>query len=225
MVTLKNVSKIYDMGESRVYALDDVSLQIEKGKFLSVVGKSGSGKSTLLHMIGGLDEPSAGQVIVNGVDITGLNERRLSAFRRQNIGFVFQFFNLIPELSARDNVVLAQQLSGKKFDGEYYEKLMDMLGISDREGHLPGQLSGGEQQRVAIARALITRPELLLLDEPTGNLDDESTEAVMDMLCRLNRELNQTVVMVTHDAESAHLAHRTVTLRSGRFVSDVMNNG
>ncbi len=220
MLVLKGLTKIYEMGANKVFAVDNISLSVEKGTFLSVVGKSGSGKSTLLHLIGGLDESDCGQIIVNGVDISKMSERKLSVFRRKNIGFVFQFFNLIPELSAKDNILFATQLSGNFFDEEYYNKLISILGLYERQEHLPEQLSGGEKQRVAIARALITKPKLLLLDEPTGNLDSESSEIVMSMLLTLKKQLKQTVVMVTHDMESASKADRMITLKNGKILSD-----
>ena len=189
---------------------------------VAITGKSGSGKSTLLHLIGGLDSASAGSVIyeINGreTDITYLNESMLSSFRRKNIGFVFQFFNLIEELTAKDNIIIATQIAGIPFDDGYYRELVEILGISDRMTHLPAELSGGEQQRVAIARALITKPAYLLLDEPTGNLDSESSDAVINMIIDLKSKLKNTVLIVTHDNDIAKRADSIITLRSGSLV-------
>lgn len=219
MLRLYNVKKSFDMGENKVVAVNNVSLEIKKASFVSVVGKSGSGKSTLLHLIGGLDAPDSGDIYIDSTNISNMKEKKLADFRRKNIGFVFQFFNLIPELSAKDNILISQQLSGVSLDTNYYNKIVDILGMKHRESHLPSQLSGGEKQRIAIARALITKPKLLLLDEPTGNLDTESSNIVLSMLIDLKNELNQTVIMVTHDLENAERSDSIITLKNGRIVS------
>lgn len=223
MLVLNNVVKTFETGMTNVSAVNNVSLHIKKSEFVSIMGKSGSGKSTLLHLIGGLDSPDSGNIIVDSVNITNMKEKELSNFRKKNIGFVFQFFNLIPELSAMDNILLAQQLSGVTYDKEYYNKLITLLGLSKRQSHLPSQLSGGEKQRVAIARALITKPKLLLLDEPTGNLDTESASMVLSMLIELKKEINQTVLMVTHDLECAEKADSIIILKNGKVVENTQS--
>lgn len=224
MLSVMHLSKRFETGHCIVKAVDDISFEIKKGRFVSIVGKSGSGKSTLLHLIGGLDVPSNGSVFIDGTDLTHIREKKLNDFRRKKIGFVFQFFNLIPELNVHDNIKIAQQLSGTEFDREYYNRIIDILGLTNRVQHLPGQISGGERQRVAIARALVTKPKLLLLDEPTGNLDQESSDIVVNMMCDLKNEIGQTILMVTHDMESAHKSDEIITLRSGSLVSHIVND-
>ncbi|HZK22215.1 MAG TPA: ABC transporter ATP-binding protein [Oscillospiraceae bacterium] len=224
MVVLDCVSKIYDMGANKVHALDRVSCRFEDGLMTAVCGKSGSGKSTLLHITGGLDCVSEGHIYINNVDITKLNGKALSAFRRQNIGFVFQFFNLVPELTVAENIRFAQQICKVQRNDSYFEELVCTMEIKDRLNHLPGQLSGGEKQRVAIARALISKPSLLLLDEPTGNLDTQSSEIVYDMLQILRKRFNQTIIVVTHDDELANKSDRIITLKNGKIVSGGQEN-
>jgi putative ABC transport system ATP-binding protein len=215
IVRTKELKKIYGTGESAVAALDGVDLSVEEGAFTAVVGKSGSGKSTLLHLIGGLDAPSSGEVYIGEENITSMPEKKLSVFRRKNIGFVFQFFNLIPELNARENILFPLMLDKAEPDKAYFNDLISLLGIEDRLSHLPEQLSGGEKQRVAIARAMILKPKLVLLDEPTGNLDEESGRAVMDMLLSVRGRFKQSMVVVTHDRDVAARADAVVTIKDG----------
>ncbi|MBQ6905493.1 MAG: ABC transporter ATP-binding protein [Clostridia bacterium] len=215
MLNVINITKTYHSGDIDIVALNNVSFDVADGEMVSVIGKSGSGKTTLLNIIGGLMKPDVGNVIVDGIDITRLTDRKLSVFRRENIGIVFQFFNLVQELNAKENVLLASQLSRKSFDEAYYEQLMSILGLSKRHMHLPSQLSGGERQRVALARALITKPKLLLLDEPTGNLDSESAKTVMDMVKRICFEFGTMVITVTHDGDVANYSRRIIMLKNG----------
>lgn len=215
MLNVINITKTYHSGDIDIVALNNVSFDVADGEMVSVIGKSGSGKTTLLNIIGGLMKPDVGNVIVDGIDITRLTDRKLSVFRRENIGIVFQFFNLVQELNAKENVLLASQLSRKSFDEAYYEQLMSILGLSKRHRHLPSQLSGGERQRVALARALITKPKLLLLDEPTGNLDSESAKTVMDMVKRICFEFGTMVITVTHDGDVANYSRRIIMLKNG----------
>lgn len=219
MVILDRVSKIFTVDSNEIYAISDVSYRFEDGLMTAICGKSGSGKSTLLHLIGGLDNVSKGHIFIDDTDITKLKEKEFSAFRRQHIGFVFQFFNLVPELTVEENIRFAQQICKAKRDDDYFRELTDALELNDRLNHLPGQLSGGQKQRVAIARALISKPTLLLLDEPTGNLDTESSEAVYSMLRTLRARFKQSIIVVTHDAELADKSDEIITLRNGQIVS------
>lgn len=214
-----HLSKEYRLGETVVNALKDVDIVIESDSFTAVIGKSGSGKSTLLHLMGGLDQPTSGQVLLFGTDISTMKEKELSAFRRKQIGFVFQFFNLVPELTVKENIQFPAILDRHKVASPYYEKLIHALHLESRQNHFPNQLSGGEQQRVAIARALINQPKILLLDEPTGNLDEETSNSVLSILKGLQREFGKTMVMVTHDREIAATADRVIALRDGVPVS------
>lgn len=220
MLEITNLSKTYSTENIQIHAVNGVSLSVERGLFLSIIGKSGSGKTTLLNLIGGLDEATSGSICIDGIDITHMSEPKLAEFRRKNIGYVFQFFHLIPELTAQDNILLAQQLSGSKPDAHYYQMMLELLGIDKRMTHMPGELSGGERQRVAIARALISKPKLLLLDEPTGNLDSESADSVIQMIRKIKEELHQTVILVTHDNEYASTADRVITLKDGKIIGD-----
>lgn len=210
-----HLNKEYHLGETVVHALRDFEITIEPNTFTAIVGKSGSGKSTLLHLLGGLDRPTSGQVFLLGTEISAMKEEKRSIFRRKHIGFVFQFFNLIPELTVKENIQFPAILDRRRLDGAYYEKLIASLQLENRQAHFPNQLSGGEQQRVAIARALINQPEILLLDEPTGNLDEETTAAVLSTLKGLQQEFCKTLVMVTHDKEIAAAAGRIITMRDG----------
>lgn len=199
LVKTENLSKIYGKGESQVNALKNVSFSLEKGEFAAVVGESGSGKSTLLNCIGGLDTPSSGKVWLNGEDLFALSEQKRTIFRRRNIGFIFQSFHLIPELNVEQNIIFPLLLDYKKPDRDQLEELLEILKLKDRRSHLPGQLSGGQQQRVAIGRALITRPVLILADEPTGNLDSQNSRDVMDLLHQASECYGQTILMITHN--------------------------
>lgn len=216
IIRLKNVTKTYGEGEAQVHALDHVNLTVEKGEVVSVVGASGSGKSTLLNVIGGVDTPTEGSVLVEDRDISGLNDEELSVFRRRKIGFVFQAYHLIPMLTVEENVAMPVLLDHRKPDKAYVDSLLEMLGIADRRRHLPGQLSGGQQQRAAIARALANRPTLVLADEPTGALDSRNGEEVMALLQASVKQLKQTLVLITHNVDLAREADRIVHLVDGR---------
>lgn len=223
VLEVENVRKELRMGEVVVHALRGVSLNVRQGEFLGIVGPSGSGKSTLLGLIGGLDSPTAGRILIDGVDITRMSEAQLTQVRNEKIGFVFQFFNLIPTLTALENVALPGQFARKRRTNpqKRAKELLGMLGLSDRLHHRPTQLSGGQQQRVAIARALVNEPPLLLCDEPTGNLDSEASDAVMQMLRQVKREVNTTVIVVTHDMSVASEMDRLITLVDGHVAGDV----
>ena len=215
----RGLTRTYGTGETRVHALVDVDLDIPSGKFTAVMGPSGSGKSTLMHCLAGLDTPTAGTVTVAGVEISGLKDNQLTVFRRDHIGFVFQAFNLLPMLTAKQNVLLPLELAGKAPDADWFDLVVDVLGIGDRLGHRPDQMSGGQQQRVALARGLVSRPTLLFADEPTGNLDSHASAEVLGFLRRSVRELGQTVVMVTHDPDAAAYADHLVRIEDGRVAS------
>lgn len=217
IVKLEHVTKIYGEGDTRVWGLDDVSLTINKGEIVSVVGASGSGKSTLLHIMGGVDTPNSGNVIVDGRDITTLKDEEMSVFRRRKIGFVFQSYHLIPVLTVEENITMPILLDHRKPDREYIDHIIEMLGIKDRRKHLPGQLSGGQQQRAAIARALANRPALILADEPTGALDSKNGNEVMTLLQDSVRKLDQTLVLITHNIDLAREADRIVKIADGRI--------
>ena len=214
-----DLKKTYGTGEACVHALDGVSLNVEKGEFVAIVGTSGSGKSTLLHMLGGLDRPSSGKVFVDGKDIFSLKDEELTIFRRRKIGFVFQAYNLVPVLNVYENIVLPIELDGGKVDKEFVKKITETLGLDQRLDALPNQLSGGQQQRVAIARAFVNDPAIILADEPTGNLDSKSTFEIIDIFQRLN-EGGATIVMVTHEPDVAEYTKRIVTFKDGQKISD-----
>jgi putative ABC transport system ATP-binding protein len=214
------LSKTYGDGEAKVEALKETTIRIEKGEFVVIIGPSGSGKSTLLHLLAGLDKPSAGYVYIEGKNIYDMKGKELAIFRRQSIGFVFQFFNLLPIMSLEENVILPLVLDSQKIDWDYIEELMDTLGIKDRRKHFPGALSGGQQQRAAIARALATKPSIIFADEPTGNLDTKSSKEVLDLLTKSIKKYNQTLVMITHDPKVAEYADRVLTIEDGVIVSD-----
>mgnify|MGYP001436667433 FL=1 len=211
----ENLTKIYGDGENAVHALRGINLTVEKGEFTAIVGTSGSGKSTLLHMLGGLDRPTTGKVMVNGKDIFSLSEEQLTIFRRRKIGFVFQSYNLVPVLNLYENIVLPLELDGKKIDREYIDQIAETLGLKDRLEALPNQLSGGQQQRVAIARALAGTPSIILADEPTGNLDSKTSQDVLSLLKVTSEKFGQTIVMITHNEEIAQMADRIIHIEDG----------
>ncbi len=215
LLEVENVSKTYGQGEISVHALKNVAFSVPKGEFVAVVGESGSGKSTLLNMIGALDTPTSGKVLIDGKDIFSMEERSLTIFRRRNIGFIFQSFNLIPELTVEQNIVFPVLLDYQKPNKKYLEELLTVLNLNERRSHLPSQLSGGQQQRVAIGRALITRPALILADEPTGNLDTQNTSEVIALLREASRKYEQTIVMITHSKSIAQTADRILQVSDG----------
>ena len=221
IVRLQGVSKIYGSGDAQVRALDDVSVGFGAGEFTAIMGPSGSGKSTMMHILAGLDAPTSGHVFVEDTDITTLKDTALTKLRRDRIGFVFQSFNLVPTLDARANILLPMRLAGKAPEKEWFDLIVNSLGIADRLSHRPSEMSGGQQQRVAVARALMSRPAVIVADEPTGNLDSHSTDEVMDLLRRAVDELRQSVIMVTHDTATAAYADRVLVCRDGRIVSDL----
>lgn len=214
----EGVRKVYGTGSNRVTALNGIDLSVEKGEFVAIVGASGSGKSTLLHILGSVDRPTEGKVLVEGTDISSLNRTQAAIFRRRKVGLVYQFYNLIPTLTVRKNILMPLLLDKRKVDPQYFEKVVNALGIADKLEFLPGQLSGGQQQRAAIARSLIYRPALLLADEPTGNLDRKNSREIIDMLKISNRNLQQTILLITHDEKLALEADRIITIEDGRIV-------
>ena len=216
----EGIRKVYGSGVNQVVALDGIDLSVSKGEFVALIGSSGSGKSTLLHILGGVDKPTEGKVMVDGTDLLGLDQTQAAIFRRRKVGLVYQFYNLIPTLTARKNILMPLALDKKKVNEEYFEKIVKALGISERLDAMPNQLSGGQQQRVAIARSLIYRPALLLADEPTGNLDQKNSKEIIDMLKLSNRNLNQTILLITHDEKVALEADRVITIEDGRILSD-----
>lgn len=216
----EGVTKVYASGGGQIVALDHIDLSVEKGEFTAIIGASGSGKSTLLHILGGVDKPTKGRVIVEGTDISTLNPTQSAIFRRRKVGLVYQFYNLIPTLTIRKNILMPLLLDKRKPNQEYFDRVVRTLGIADKLERLPGQLSGGQQQRAAIARSLIYRPALLLADEPTGNLDQKNSGEIMDMLKLSNRSLKQTVILITHDEKAALRADRVITIGDGRIIGD-----
>ena len=220
ILEVQNLSKTYGKGDTMVKALDNVSLSVQKGEFVAIVGPYGSGKSTLLHILGGVDTPTSGKVIINGTDISQLDETALAIFRRRQIGLIYQFYNLIPILTVEENMTLPLLLDGRKPDKKQVEYLLHTLGLEKRINHLPNQLSGGQQQRVSIGRALINNPALMLADEPTGNLDSENTKEIIALLRRFNRDFNQTVVIITHDENIAVSADRVIQIEDGHITRD-----
>ena len=225
ILEVKNLSKVYGKGETMVKALDNVSFSVEQGEFVAIIGPSGSGKSTLLHILGGVDTPTSGSVIINNTDISTLNETALAIFRRRQIGLIYQFYNLIPILTVEENITLPLLLDGRKPDKRLIESLVNRLGLSKRLTHLPNQLSGGQQQRVSIGRALVNNPALMLADEPTGNLDSENSKEIISLLRKLNKENNQTVIIITHDEKIALSADRIISVQDGKIIGDEVNMG
>ena len=220
LLRIENLCKTYGKGENEVRALDNVSFTVPKGQMTAVVGPSGSGKSTLLHIIGGVDRPTSGKVWLDGQDVFAQNAKNLAVFRRRQVGLIYQFYNLIPVLNAEENITLPLIMDGRKPDKAQLEKLLDMLGLRERRDHLPSQLSGGQQQRVSIGRALFTSPGVILADEPTGNLDSRSSAEIIDLLRRSNREMNQTMLIITHDENIALKCDRIITISDGRITDD-----
>ena len=220
VLEVKELTKKYGQGESEVVALDHVSFSVERGEFVAIIGASGSGKSTLMNMIGGIDTPTSGSVIIEGKDISDMNEDELAIFRRRNLGIIYQFYNLISTLTAEENIALPWKLDGRKENKKRLEEILQMLGLENRANHLPGQMSGGQQQRVSIGRALINEPAFILADEPTGNLDSKTGSEIIDILKLTNQKYNQTILLVTHDANIALQADRIITIGDGKIVKD-----
>ncbi|CEQ11374.1 MAG: ABC transporter ATP-binding protein [Paraclostridium sordellii] len=220
ILRVENLTKSYGKGETKVDALKNINLSINKGEFVAIVGPSGSGKSTLLHLIGGVDRPTSGKVFINDVDIYSLKEKDLSIFRRRNVGLIYQFYNLIPVLSAKENILLPAELDNRKIDKKYLDDLLKTLGLKERENHLPNELSGGQQQRTSIGRALINRPSIVLADEPTGNLDSKNSKEVLELLKLSVKKYNQTLIMITHDTNIALQADRVITIEDGIIKDD-----
>ncbi|HAH18256.1 MULTISPECIES: ABC transporter ATP-binding protein [Eubacterium] len=220
ILKVENLTKIYGKDEAKVVALDNVSFSVEKGEFVAIIGASGSGKSTLLHLLGGVDRPTSGKVYIDGKDIFSFDDEKLAIFRRRQVGLVYQFYNLIPVLNVEENITLPLSLDGRKVEQDQIESMLDVLGLKQRRNHLPNELSGGQQQRTSIGRALITRPTIVLADEPTGNLDTKSSDEVVALLKKTNREMKQTIVMITHNMEIAKMADRVIKIADGRIVNE-----
>lgn len=218
ILKVENLTKVYGKDESQVVALDNVSFSVEKGEFVAIVGASGSGKSTLLHIIGGVDRPTSGKVYIDEKDIFDLNDDELAIFRRRQVGLIYQFYNLIPILNVAENISLPLSLDNRKVDENDLNKMLKLLGLENRREHLPNELSGGQQQRTSIGRALITNPSIILADEPTGNLDTKASEEIVSLLRKSNKELNQTIIMITHNMEIAKSADRIIKIADGKIV-------
>ena len=223
LLKVENLYKVYGKGENEVKAVDVVSFSVPKGQMVAIVGASGSGKSTLLHMIGAVDRPTSGKIFLDGQDVFQQNNRELAIFRRRQVGLIYQFYNLIPVLTAEENITLPVMMDGRKPDKEHLEKTLDMLGLKERRDHLPSQMSGGQQQRVSIGRALFTSPQVILADEPTGNLDSKNSAEIMELFRRSNRELKQTIIIITHDENIAEQCDRIIVLSDGKIISDEAN--
>lgn len=225
ILEVTNLCKTYGKGDTMVKALDNVSFSVEKGEFVAIIGPSGSGKSTLLHILGGVDVPTKGSVIINQTDISNLDETALAIFRRRQIGLIYQFYNLIPILTVQENLTLPLLLDGRKPDEKQISTLVKRLGLENRLDHLPNQLSGGQQQRVSIGRALVNNPALMLADEPTGNLDSENSKEIISLLRQFNKDFNQTVIIITHDEKIANSADRVITIEDGKITGDEVRIG
>ena len=220
ILKVEGLTKKYGKGENEIIALDNVYFNVNKGEFVAIVGQSGSGKSTLLHLLGGVDRPTCGQVYIDDTDIYSLNENELAILRRRKVGFVFQFYNLIPVLTAKENIEMPVLLDNKIPDRKYLNELFEILGLNDRRQHLPSELSGGQQQRVSIGRALANKPSIILADEPTGNLDTKNSKEIMELLKYSVKKYNQTLILITHDLNIAKMADRIITLSDGKIISD-----
>lgn len=218
ILKVENLTKIYGNDNNKVIALDNVSFSVEEGEFIAIVGASGSGKSTLLHLLGGVDKPTSGTVYIDGKDIYKLNDDELAIFRRKKVGLIYQFYNLIPILNVEENITLPLELDNKKVDQKELDELLETLGMSERKTHLPNELSGGQEQRVAIGRALITKPSIVLADEPTGNLDSKSSNEIIELLKKANKQYKQTIIMITHNMEIANIADRIIQIEDGHIV-------
>lgn len=221
ILKVENLTKKYGKGSTEVVALDNVSFSVEKGEFVAIVGASGSGKSTLLHLIGGVDRPTSGKIYIDGKDIFTLNDDKLAIFRRRQVGLIYQFYNLIPILNIEENITLPLALDNRKVDKESLDDMLKTLGLSERRTHLPNELSGGQQQRTSIGRALITNPTIILADEPTGNLDSKSSDEIVALLKKSNRDMKQTIIMITHNMEIAKSADRIIKIEDGKIVEEV----
>lgn len=220
ILRVENLTKIYGKGENEVIALDNVSFSVNKGEFVAIVGASGSGKSTLLHLMGGVDRPTSGKVFIDDKDIYSFNDDKLAIFRRRQVGLIYQFYNLIPILNVEENITLPLALDNRKVDPEVLNDLLKRLGLENRRNHLPNQLSGGQQQRTSIGRALITNPSIILADEPTGNLDSKASDEIVKILKRSNKELNQTIIMITHNMEIAKECDRIIKIEDGKIANE-----
>ena len=221
ILKVDNLTKIYGKDSTEVVALDHISFSVEKGEFVAIVGASGSGKSTLLHLIGGVDRPTSGKVFIDGKDIFNFNDDKLAIFRRRQVGLIYQFYNLIPILNVEENITLPLSLDNREVDKKKLNDLLTLLGLQNRRNHLPNELSGGQQQRTSIGRALITNPTIILADEPTGNLDSKSSDEIVALLKKSNKEFNQTIIMITHNMEIAKLADRIIKIEDGKIVEEV----
>ena len=224
ILRVENLSKVYGKGKNKVVAVDDVNFSVEKGEFVAIVGRSGGGKSTLLHLIGGVDEASNGNIFIDNTKVSNLSKDKMAVFRRRNIGIIYQFYNLIPILSVKENITLPLLLDNKTIDEKLLDDTIKYVGLERRVNHLPNELSGGEQQRVSIARAIITKPLLILADEPTGNLDTKRSKEIMDLLKKYNQEYNQTIILITHDLNVAKEADRIITIEDGKIIKDEVDN-
>lgn len=220
ILKVEGLTKIYGKGENQVIALDNVSFSVKKGEFVAIVGASGSGKSTLLHLIGGVDRPTSGKVFIDDNDIYAMNDDKLAIFRRRQVGLIYQFYNLIPILNIEENITLPMELDGRKVDQASLDELLESLGLSARKKHLPNELSGGQQQRTSIGRAMITKPAIILADEPTGNLDSKASDEIVELLKLSNKKYNQTIVMITHNLDIAEVADRIIKIEDGHIVKE-----